>query len=33
MKSLLDYLAESEYRATNPVAGDDFSFDDSEEDH
>jgi hypothetical protein len=26
MKSLQDYLAESEYRATNPVAGDDFSF-------
>ena len=26
MKSLRDYLAESEYRATNPVAGDDFSF-------
>jgi hypothetical protein len=26
MKSLLDYLQESEYRATNPVAGDDFSF-------
>ena len=26
MKSLLDYLQESEYRATNPVAGDDFAF-------
>ncbi len=26
MKSLLDYLAESEHRAANPVAGDDFSF-------
>jgi hypothetical protein len=26
MKSLLDYLEESEYRATHPVAGDNFSF-------
>jgi hypothetical protein len=26
MKSLRDYLTESEYRATNPVAGDDFAF-------
>lgn len=26
MKSLLDYLAESEYRAVNPVKGDDFVF-------
>jgi hypothetical protein len=26
MKSLRDYLAESEYRATNPVKGDDFVF-------
>jgi hypothetical protein len=26
MKSLQDYLAESEYRATHPMAGDNFSF-------
>ena len=26
MKSLRDYLAESEYRASNPVKGDDFVF-------